>query len=474
VHSFVADFGRRVYRRPLAPEEIDAHVTLYAQARLVAEPADAVAAVLRAMFQSPLFLYRPELAGTPAGTGRLALSGYEVATRLSYFFWGTMPDPALLAAAEAGKLSTPDEIAAQARRLLADPRAREGVGDFFRQWLGIDDVSSVTKDAAVYPDWSPSLAASMRQEGRRFVQRTIFEGDAKLASLFTSRQSVLDGALGRFYGVDVPAGADWQVVNVQAAHRIGLLTQGWFLATRASQDASNPTFRGLFIQERLFCNRVPPPPPNIPPLPPALPGSTTRERYAMHRTNPACAACHTLIDSPGFPFEAYDGTGAYRTMENGKPIDTSGELIGTDVDGRVADAVELSGRVAASSNVRACLVRRWFEQTAGRASATEDACALAELERAFQNSDGNLRELMVSLATAPGFRTRPAAGVAGAPGTMPLITDPTVSRTVQKMILDLVSLHLTQLRQRHADPRDRLRLDQHLQGVRELEISLPP
>jgi hypothetical protein len=471
--SFITSFGRRAYRHPLTAPEVDAHFRLYSQVRALGDPLDGIGAVVQLMLQSPHFLYRPEVQGRPAGGGRLALSPFEVASRLSYFLWGSMPDAVLMEAAETGKLSTPLEIAAQARRMVRDSRARSGTDDFFRQWLDIDRVLAATKDPVAFPGWSPDLAAAMREEGYRFLQQVIFDGDGKLATLLTSSEGIVNAPLAQLYGVTI-SGADWQRVDLGAAHRRGLLTQAWFLASQSRSDESSPVRRGLFVRDRLFCQQVPPPPPNVEDVVPRQPGVTTRERFTAHLSNPACAGCHRLIDPLGYPFENYDGIGAFRAIDNGKPIDASGELNGTDVDGPVTDALALIKRLATSGQVRGCVTQRWYELAAGRAREDVDGCVLSELERGFSASDGNLMDLMVAIASSPAFRARPSREVVGGDTTLPLITNPPDRLSVKKMILDLLATQVNQLSQRLAVPEDRVRLDQHLSGLRALERLLVP
>jgi hypothetical protein len=445
--SFITSFGLRAYRRPLTTAEVEAHLAIYTQVKMLGDASDGILAVLRVMLQSPSFLYRPEIAGAVTG-GLMAPTPYETATRLSYFLWGNMPDAALFDAAARAELSTPDQLGAQVRRMLLDPRARQGTNDFVRQWLGIDRVLDVPKDAALYPTWNATLAAAMREEGYRFAQQVIFDGDARLSTLLTSPDGIVNGPLAQLYGVTI-AGTDWQSADLSKQQRLGLLTRGWFLAGRSSIAA-----RGVFVRERLFCQPIPPPPPNIDPPPPqTMPGATNRERYQSQITSPACAGCHNLFDGLGFPFESYDGIGAFRTTDNGKPIDTSGQIVGTeDSDGMVADAPGLIRRLAASAQVRDCVATRWYELAIGRSIDQAGDCRASELKRSFRAGMGNLRELTSALGA-------------------PLISAPG-QRTVQKIVLDLLGSQLAQLRQRLALPDDRQHLDQHLSGLRELEKKL--
>jgi hypothetical protein len=465
--AFITSFGARAFRRPLTTVEIDGHVRLFTQVSAMGDASDGIGAVLRAFLQSPHFLYRPEIGGTASGA-RLPPSSWEVASRLSYFLWGNMPDAPLFAAAQAGELATPQQVAVQARRMMLDQRARQGANDFFRQWLGLNDVMSVTKDR---PEWNQGLSAAMREEGFRFTQRVVFDGDGRFASLFNSEDAVVNGPLAQLYGLSI-TGTDWQEVKLTGKPRLGLLTQGWFLASRARGADSSPVTRGLFVRWRLFCQAIPAPPPNEPPVGPAPPsGSTTRERHAVHQSDPACAGCHQLMDPLGFPFEHYDGLGAFRPTENGKPIDSSGEISGTDVDGPVTDALSLSRRLATSAEAGRCMTQRWYELATGRDKTEVDECRTSELDRLFKASNGHLRQLMIDIATTSALAPRPAADVNPAGmGGQPLLVNPGQAR---KMVLDLLFTQVSQLKARLAPPEDRMRLDQHLEGLRDLERQAP-
>jgi hypothetical protein len=323
----------------------------------------------------------------------------------------------------------------------------------------------------VFVRWSPDLARSMREEADRFIEGIFFGGDARLGTLLTSRQTFVDARLAELYGVVVP-GPGWQHIDLPAAQRGGLLTQGWFLAANADPLAGSPTRRGSFVRQRLFCSEIPPPPANIPPAEPIDPSDTTRERTQRYLAQPACAACHQLMDPLGFAFERYDSIGSFRTTEKGKTVDSSSTITGTDVDGQPADALELEKVLARSGQVRGCVARSWFELAVGRRAVDEvDRCTLDELERTMKTSDGDLRALMLAVAGSVAFRTRPAAGVSGG-SALPLITTPAGQLNVKKAILDFLATQLSQLGQRLTDPDDRARLDAHFSLVRELERML--
>ncbi len=404
--QFVATFGRRAFRRPLTQDEIDAHVTLAEGADTFE---DGIRLVLQAMLQSPHFLYHFELdLPDPGASGVVALSEFELASRLSFFLWNSVPDDALLDAAEAGELADVAQLRAQAERLLDDARARESVASFHVQWLGLDELPYLTKDPNVYGAFDETLREAMIAETRRFSSLVVLEGDGKLRTLLTAPYSYLEGPLYELYGVQEPAGATVGTpVPLPEDERAGLLTQASFLAVHAHSNQSGPIDRGATVRGAVLCDPPPPPPPGINVIPPDPdPNATTREIFEQHTSDPTCAGCHALIDGIGLGMEGYDGIGAYREVQNGLPVDQSGELVATDVDGPFDGAVELSAMLAESEQVRECVSRQWFRYAFGRYESIDDDCSLELLSTQFAASDGDVRELVLNLVTTDPFRYR--------------------------------------------------------------------
>ena len=404
--QFVASFGRRAFRRPLTQDEIDAHVALAEGADTFE---DGIRIVLQAMLQSPYFLYRFELdLPDPDATGVVALSDFELASRLSFFLWNSVPDDALLDAAEAGELADAQMLRTQAERLLDDARARESVASFHVQWLGLDELPYLTKDPNVYGTFDETLRDAMVAETRRFSSLVVLEGDGKLRTLLTAPYSYLDGPLYGLYGVTEPPDASVGTpVPLPTDERAGLLTQGSFLAVHAHTNQSGPIDRGATVRTAVLCDPPPPPPPGIDVIPPDPdPNATTREIFEQHTADPTCAGCHELIDGIGLGMEGYDGIGAFREIQNGLPVDQSGELVGTDVDGPFEGAVELAHQLAESEQVRECVSRQWFRYAFGRYESIDDDCSLELLSTQFAASDGDVRDLLLTLVTTDPFRYR--------------------------------------------------------------------
>lgn len=410
--AFLPSFGRRAFRRPLTDAERSRFEDLYAWGRTEFDVRTGVELVLETMLQSPAFLYRVELGGAaPVERDVVPLGGYELASRLSYLFWGSMPDDALLDAAEHGQLGTPEELEAQARRLLADPRAREAVARFHVLWLGLSHIEELSKDAAVYPEYDDALRPLWKEEATRFLDHVVFDGTGTVAEMMTASYSFMNADLAAFYGVsDGPTGSAFERVTLPANERAGLLTLPAVLATYAKQNQSSPVHRGKFVRERLLCQTLQPPPNNIKIEAPEVdPNATTREQFAEHSDNPACAGCHLKMDPIGFGLEAYDALGRYRETDHGLPVDASGEITDTlDIDGPFDGAPELAERLGRSAEVRQCVATQWFRFGYGRVEKEADACSMKTVQEAFAASGYDVRELLVALTQTPAFRYRHA------------------------------------------------------------------
>ena len=403
--EFLDQTGRRLFRRPLTDDERGRYLELAAG---TGDAAHGLRLIVQAMLQSPAFLYHLEF-GVSNGSGDLVpLTGDELASRLSFFLWNSVPDDALLDAAVAGELDTTAVLVEHAERMLDDPRARESIGAFHVQWLGLDHLEDAFKDPAVYPEFSDDLADAMVDETRRFASLTVLQGDGRLETLLTASHSYLTEPLFELYGVEQPASfVPGMPVDLDPSERAGLITQAAFLTEHALTNQSGPIQRGVEIRNQFFCDPPPPPPPDANVEPPAPdPNSTTREIFEQHTSEPACAGCHVLIDGIGLGMENYDGVGRHRSLENGQPVDASGELLSTDVDGAFDGGVELAHRLAQSEQVRECVARQWFRFAFGRLEGDGDVCSLETLHDAFAASDYDVRALLVELVRTDAFRFR--------------------------------------------------------------------
>jgi hypothetical protein len=409
---FIAQFGRRAYRRPLTAVEQRRYQAVFVQGRAASDFAGGIRLVLETMLQSIHFLYfSEEMPSGPSGTV-VPLSRAALASRLSYFLWNSTPDPTLLAAAEAGALDTDDGVAAQAVRMIADARFRDAATSFHLQWLGVTELEGKEKLKKIHPLWSEELRAAMREETVRFVDHVLRDGDGRLATLLTAHFSFLGGPLYALYGIEpASAAGGWQKVALDPTQRAGLLTQASVMTVHAHWDRSSLVHRGKLIRERLLCETLPPPPPDVnTTLPAADPKVSTRERFEQHRSDVSCARCHRLIDPLGAPFEVYDGIGNFRTMDGPAPVDSEGELRGTRAsDGPVRSAVELVERLAAADEVRACVARQWLRFALGREEVPEEAASLTRALQAFRDSDYRIPALLVAITRTDAFRYQKVA-----------------------------------------------------------------
>ena len=408
--EFIQKMGRRAYRRPLSDADVEALLTAYTAGRTGADFRAGIERVLQVLLQSPEFLYRVEVGKpVPGREGVYALDDWEIASRLSFLLWGSPPDEELLRAAEAGQLGTAEEVAAQARRMLADPRARETVREFHAQWLGLNRIDTLVKDSVAYPKFTPSIRPHLRAEVDAFLDHVIWEADGNLKTLFTAPYTFLDGPLAAYYGLPSPGGTGMVKVQLPAGRASGLFTQGGLMAVLATPNQTSPIHRGKFVRERLLCQTIPPPPDGIPLVAPDPdPKLTARQRMAIHRQQPSCNGCHLMMDPIGFGFEKFDGIGRFRETEmSGAPVDDSGEVMGWE-NRAFRGLPELAARLAEDPEVHSCLVKNWFRFAFGRAETEVDVCTQRQLEAAFTSSGGNIQELLIALTRTDAFRFRSA------------------------------------------------------------------
>ncbi|HZO16249.1 MAG TPA: DUF1592 domain-containing protein, partial [Polyangiaceae bacterium] len=393
-------FGPRALRRPLS-DELSAQLMNAFQVGAADGFDSGVRLVIETALQSPFFLYHIELPPEGAG-GLVRLDPYSLASRLSFFLWRSMPDDVLFEAAASGGLDSRDGLRAQAERMLADDRAARAITGFHMQWLGLRDFEQLEKDPAVFPAFDGAMRTAMRQETERFTDWVLRKGDGSLAALLTGAYSFPTGPLAALYGVNE---SGTEPVDLDASERAGVLTHASFLAMHSHPDQTSPVHRGVIVRENILCQTLPPPPENVDNVAPEPdPSLTTRERFAVHTQDPSCAACHQLIDGIGFGFERYDAVGAYRATENDKPVDASGNVVGTN-EGDIAfdGAVELGSLLADSPTVHACLVRQWFRYAFGRMEGEHDKEQLTALDRDFEASEQNVRALLLAVVESDAF-----------------------------------------------------------------------
>lgn len=428
--TFIADFAGRAFRGQLDDGESAALFALFQKAEAQFDFATGIQAIIMSVLSSPRFLFVLELDGpnAPSDGVVVPLSPFEVAARLSLYLWRSLPDAALTRAAAAGELVTADQIEAQARRMLADPKADGGVEDFANQWLGLEGMDFLTKDVAV-ANWSSQLARDLHTESLTTYRELVLTEKAGITELLTTPYAYVNQSTAQYsYLVDTTGLSEDAFVrrniNPDPASplRAGVFTGAAVLATHAHRLLPSPTLRGKLVSAQLLCNSIAPPPPDpdIGP-PPAMTaaGETTREYYEQHHINnkPSCHACHEHMDLIGFGFDDFDASGVVydKLLENGLPIDDSGQFVDTspggitDLDGPFRGPVEMMNKLAASEQVRQCTTLQQFRYALGRSEADADACALQDIYHGFSSSQFNLEELVVAVVRSEAFRTHTAS-----------------------------------------------------------------
>jgi hypothetical protein len=366
-------------------------------------------AVLEVALQSPEFLYHVEfgepldVAGDDPRSGWGRPTPYEMAARLSYLYWEGPPDDELIEAAARGGLQSPEEIREQAARLLGSEAAKRMARPFYINLLGIQHLAS--------PDDAQGLLTAeiqrlMLEETAHFVEHATFDEPGDFASLLTAPATWVNEELANHYGIPGVTGEAFVRVERDATRHAGILTQGSFLMEYSPRAPSHPFIRGLRIYRKLLCQELEAPVDVEAPLLPEIPpDATTRQRFDMINSQPGCAACHYETQQIGYALEHFDGYGLWRDTENGRPIDTTGELTITDAAGRFDGAVELAARIAESDDAKRCFGSNWLEHAYGRPLGPADACSRDQVSRAF--AQGRIRDLLVAIALSDGFLYRP-------------------------------------------------------------------
>jgi len=408
--AFVGDFGKKAFRRPLSEAESAALYGVYVAGKEGATHAVGLEAVIEMVLQSPQFLYRIEAGTQVPGKSVWRPTSGEMATRLSYLLWGSMPDGRLLDVAGQDQLATAEQVKAQAELMLQDARAREMLRYFTNTLYGIGGLDGLERDAAAFPTFNTGLGPLFRQETERFIEDVVWNGAGDFATLFNAPYSFVNGPLATFYGLPGVTGDAFQRVERDPKRRLGLLTHASVLASTTPGSRNNPVVRGKFVFEEIFCGHVPSPPVGLNVKePPADPTRTTRERFAAHREMEPCKSCHVMLDPIGYGLENFDGAGLWRDTENGKPVDASGELpAGVDVAGVFPGPAELAQKIASSKDAERCFADKWLSFAYGRVAGDGDACSKNQLETAFREANGNVKALLLAATQTDAFLYLPA------------------------------------------------------------------
>lgn len=404
---FIPEIGKRIFRRPLGEDDVVRYRNVYLLVAAEDGHNTGLQWVLTAMLQSPHFLYREEW-GTYNDAGVYVLNGYEIASSLSYLFWGSMPDNILFEKAENGDLLTSEGRMEEASRLLNDPKAEKQVLHFSRQWLQVEQLETLTKAAEIYPAFTEQIREHMMQELDAFISATLLKEFGNVEDLFTSNQGQMHPDLAAFYGIGAETAVGvgdngMTLYELEDTPYGGILSKGALLTRHAFPDASSPIHRGMVVRERFLCNELPPPPPGLNvEAPPVDPNATTKDRFLAHSSVEPCTSCHQLIDPIGFGFEAFDGIGRHRTEENGLPIDDTGEIVGgTDIAGSFTGIDELALGLAGSEDMHACYSLQWFRYGYGQEEKGNLSCLIQSIDAAYAESEHDFSSLLTALAGSP-------------------------------------------------------------------------
>jgi len=434
--QFIAKFANRAFRGQLDATVAASLFQVYSAVKAQFDFTTGIQAVITAVLESPRFLYVFEFGdGMPTGDVVL-LSSYEIAGRLALFLWRSVPDDTLMQAAAAGQLETPEQVEAQAARMLAPPAAGQtskalgAMNDFTTQWLQLQATATLGKDSQ-FSKWNGNakLGAELQDEALSDVSQLVLADNGGLAELLTSPSSYVNPDLASFYGVAAGSGTAVKVADaflaqgqtgfvktdLTAVSRAGILTSGGVLATQAHTTLPSSVLRGKLVREQILCNPIPPPPPNVPPAPASVPdGGTTRSLFEAHETRAGCVTCHQYMDPIGFGFGHFDATGAYQAVDAngfdaGPPLDVTGQVnpMNTgDFSATFNGATDLTTQLASAPQVAECFVVQELRYALSRIETKADACSAQQIYGAFSSSQLGVQDLMLALVKSDAFRYR--------------------------------------------------------------------
>jgi hypothetical protein len=418
LHQTIIDFGRRAYRRPLTADEValyDGIVSKGAQLTPDGTPDEIAEVLLNAFLVSPPFLMRSEITQTADASGNFVLSPYEVASRLSFMLWGTTPDATLSQAADQGQLTTPQQILAQAQRMLQDPKAHDMVSAFHRFYLLMGTNTrwdSAQRDTSLFPTFSKDLIPVMAAETEKFFDGLTF-ANGTFQDFFTSTAAYVTAATAPLYGLDAGSfGTDLKPVALDAKQRPGFLTRAGFLNAYSSYNRTSPILRGAFITKQILGFDPGAPPPGATQT--ALPAQTAtldtnRKQVDAQTADPACSGCHhTFINPPGFVLEAYNAVGTWQTQEatTGAAIDTTADVMIDNAPVHVANPAELMAALAASTQAQQRYADLWVNYAYERSDDPLDSCTVSDLTAKISAGGYTIVNLITDLTQTDAFRLR--------------------------------------------------------------------
>jgi hypothetical protein len=400
----------RAWRRPVTPAEVASLAQIVTSS--VSSPTETgslqqkwdsgIGLALAASLTSPNFIYRPEFDPDPASTTPHPVGDYELASRLSYFLWSSMPDDALFAKAAAGTLHAQVVLDAEVERMLADPKASALAENFAGQWLQLRKLAAAQPDPKIFPTFNRNVRASMVQETTRLFSDFLQPGRA-LPDIIDANYTFIDRTLATHYGMPQPS-ADFAQTSLGGTHRAGLLSQGGILTLTSMANRTSPVLRGKFVLSRLLCSMPPPPPPNVPPFNENTSEGSVRQRLEGHiKSGAACASCHTSLDPIGLSMENFDGVGVYRTADGPYPVDTTGlTYSGADIH----DIASLAAAVKVNPAFIPCVSSQLYSYAMGQQATSGDAAVIASLGAQVAPNRYRLRDMIHAVTRSAPFVTR--------------------------------------------------------------------
>ena len=400
----LADLARRAFRRPVTANEVQAFVDIYETTRQARNFDAGIQVALERLLVDPAFLFRVEKEPADVRPGiPYRVADIDLASRLSFFLWSSVPDDELLQVAERGTLKDPAVFAAQVRRMLADKRAVTLVSNFATQWLYLRNVKGIVPDSFNFPDWDDDLRYSAARETELFLNSQLRE-DRSILDLLTANYTFLNERLAEHYGVRGIYGPRFRRVTLDDPQRVGLLGQASILAVTSEPNRTSPVQRGKWVLENLLGTPPPPPPANVPDLPTNEKGQpkSIRERMEQHRKNPVCAGCHANMDPLGFALENYDAIGSFRTKADGQAVDNRSALPdGTRVDGLEGLRQLVEGR---KSQYIDTVTEKLMTYALGRGVEASDMPTIRAIERSSAHTNYNWSSIIMGIATSPQFQ----------------------------------------------------------------------
>jgi mono/diheme cytochrome c family protein len=410
--KILTPLAARIYRRPVQPAEVERLVKYVHIAEEQGESFErGIQLATDAMLCSPNFLFRVEVDPKPndRSSSRM-LNDYELASRLSYFLWSSMPDDTLMALAGKGALHKPEVLAAQARRMMKDPKSRALADNFAGQWLQLRNLANVSPDTGRFPDFNDKLRTSMKTETEMFFEAVVKE-DRSVLDFLDGKYTYVNGPLAKLYGIDGVTGDDFRRVSLTGDERGGILTQASILTVTSNPTRTSPVKRGKWVLEQILGTPPPPAPPDVPKLPDdkkePLTG-TLRQRMEQHRKNPICASCHTTMDAIGFGMENFDPIGKWRAKDGDAAIDASGTLPGGQ---KFAGPAQLE-QVLKSKKQQfvKCLSEKLMTYALGRGLQNYDTCKISDIVTTASKHDYRFSSLVTSVVLSDSFRKRRGDG----------------------------------------------------------------